>query len=84
MFYGDFGDWIRNAREVARDLDFEQSSLTHDDMSPVRFPALGTRDQGRIGGAAFTNVVTIPTLVYPDPDHSVETHGALEDAGHLR
>ena len=30
MFYGDFGDlMIRNAREVARDLDFEQSSLKH-------------------------------------------------------
>ena len=52
-------------------------------MSPVRFPALGAGDEGWIGGAALAHVVTIPTLIDPDPDHGVETHGALEDAGHL-
>ena len=52
--------------------------------SPVRLSALGTADKGWIGGASLTHIVTIPTLINPDPDHGLQTHGALEDAGNLR
>ena len=52
--------------------------------SPVRLSALRTSDQGWICGASLTHIVTIATLIDPDPDHGVQAHGALEDAGHLR
>ena len=67
-------DWIRWSKET--------STLMSD--SPVRLPALRTSDQGWIGWAALTHIVTIATLIYPDPDHGVQTHRALQDAGHLR